>query len=378
MLVVAGIFAFDLYRFAVTPLLPNNQSVDYILQSGAGIQALSNDLVQLGILKPRQKYYLRLLIKLRGDDLRLKLGEYRLQPGETPDQIIDQLVAGRVLYHSITIIDGWTFDDLQRALASNPFVKHTLAHETPRQVMQSLGLARSSPEGLFFPDTYKFTLGTTDTSLLLWAYKVMQQHLQVAWQNRAAGLPYHSAYQALIAASLIEKETAIPEEGPMIAGVLLRRLEKRMRLQFDPTVIYAMGKTFRGNITKKDLSIDSPYNTYRVYGLPPTPIALPSMNSIESALHPDDSDNLYFVATGDGGHVFSATLKAHNIAVQAYLQKRAKQQKAIDAEPTEPLHQSVVTPLHKLSLLPVSPCPMLTMLRKPVGQDVICSNDRLS
>jgi UPF0755 protein len=371
-------FGYDLYHFASTPLLPNNQSVDYILKSGLGIQALSDDLIALGILKRRQKYYLRFLIKLRGDAMKLKSGEYRLQPGETPDQIIDQIVAGRVLYHSFTIIDGWTFANLKAALDESPFIKHTLVHDSTSQVMQQLGLTQQSPEGLFFPDTYKFTLNTKDTTLLKWACQVMQQHLQKAWQGRAKHLPYKNAYQALIAASLIEKETAIPKEGPMIAGVLVRRLQKRMRLQFDPTVIFAMGASYNGNISKKDLRMKSPYNTYTVYGLPPTPIAFPSLHSIESALHPDDSDNLYFVATGDGGHVFSADLKSHNIAVQEYIKKRIKARDRRRNLPKQ-TQGAYITPWQWLSATKTSsPCTNGYLALPVHGSSLICHDNGIS
>lgn len=328
MLISLAGFAYDLYHFANSPLLSNNESIDYVLKPGLGIQAFSNDLIHLGIIKPHQRYYLRLLIKLRGDTMALKSGEYRLQPNATPDDIIDQMVQGRVLYHDFTIVDGWTFRDLKQALALNPFIKHTIKQYSNKAILKKLQIKHPALEGLFYPDTYKFTRQMTDLELLAWAHQNMQKQLAEAWKNRAKGLPYQSAYQALIAASLIEKETAIPAEGSKIAGVLVRRLKKRMRLQFDPTVIYALGTHYDGRLTKQDLRIDSPYNTYRVYGLPPTPIALPSLDALQAALHPDDSHHLYFVATGTGGHVFSDTLEAHNLAVKKYiLNRKSKREK---------------------------------------------------
>ena len=233
-------------------------------------------------------------------------------------QLLDDLVAGKVIQYALTIPEGLTFRQIMQLLRQQPELRHTLADDSPAAVMQAIGEPGQSPEGRFYPDTYHFPRGTTDVQFLRRAYRTMAGVLQQEWQARDTGLPYKTPYDALIMASIIEKETAVPAERERIAGVFVRRLEKGMRLQTDPTVIYALGQSYDGNIHRRDLSLDSPYNTYRHAGLPPTPIAAPGRDSIDAALHPAPGEELYFVARGDGSHEFSRTLEEHNRAVARY------------------------------------------------------------
>jgi len=250
---------------------------------------------------------------------RVKAGEYLLEPTVTPRGLLDQLVAGRVLLHAVTFVEGWSFTQMLGALAESPAVDHTLADVAPETIMQMLGATEPSPEGLFFPDTYRFARGTRDLDILEQAYAAMHAHLEAAWATRTSSLPFDTPYEALILASMVEKETRIDAERGRIAGVFVRRLRIGMRLQSDPTVIYGMGAGFDGNLRVVDLQHDTPYNTYTRGGLPPTPIAMPGAGSLQAAVQPEEGDALYFVATGDGGHHFSATLAEHQQAVERYL-----------------------------------------------------------
>ena len=306
--------------FVKTPLILPETGLTYDLKPGTTIRRVASDLVAQGVLnKPT---LLRLVARWNGQASRLKAGEYHLPPRITPPQLLEILTSARVVQHTMTIIEGWTFNQLIAAVRRQDALKQTLEGVENDQIMARLGLDGVHPEGRFYPDTYHFPKGTTDKEFLLRAYHRMETFLQVAWEKRDKDLPLHSPDEALILASIIEKETAIPSERGKIAGVFVRRLKKGMRLQTDPTVIYGMGEAFDGNIRRRDLMTDTPYNTYMHKGLVPTPIALPSGAAIEAALHPEDGDALYFVATGDGGHHFSATLEAHNQAVRKYQLKR--------------------------------------------------------
>jgi UPF0755 protein len=252
---------------------------------------------------------------------KVKAGEYLLAPTLTPRGLLDQLVAGRVRLHAVTFVEGWTFAQMLAALENHPAVAHTLANETPASIMKALGADEASPEGLFFPDTYRFARGTRDLAILEQAYAAMRAQLEAAWATRASGLPFDTPYEALVLASLVEKETSIDGERTRIAGVYVKRLRLGMRLQSDPTVIYGLGTAFDGDLRTADLLKDTPYNTYTRAGLPPTPIAMPGAASLRAAVQPEETDALYFVATGDGGHQFSATLAEHQRAVQRYLRR---------------------------------------------------------
>lgn len=304
-------------EFINTPLNLPQAGIDYDLRPGATVSLLAKELQTEGIL--RKPLLLRLYARWHGQASRLKAGEYHLPAGITPPQLLEILTSARVVQHALTIIEGWTFKQLMAAVRRHPSLRQTLEGiEEEDRIMRKLGLAESSPEGRFYPDTYHFPKGTTDAEFLLRAYRRMQEVLQAAWEKRDENLPLKTPEEALILASIIEKETGIPAERRRIAGVFIRRLQKGMRLQTDPTVIYGLGDAYDGNIRRRDLLRDTPYNTYVRRGLTPTPIAMPSGAAIEAALHPEAGNALYFVATGDGGHVFSATLEEHNEAVRKY------------------------------------------------------------
>lgn len=266
-------------------------------------------------------WLLRAYARATGRAGRIKAGEYEVPAGANLPALLEQLVEGRVKLHSLTIIEGWTLAELQRALRRHRAVRKTLPKGDPTAVGEALGLAGVAAEGWFFPDTYRFPRGTTDVELLGLAHARMKILLDQAWQGRAAGLPLKSPYEALVLASIVEKETALDRERPKVAGVFIRRLQAGMKLQTDPTVIYGLGEDFDGDLTRRQLLKDTPYNTYTRTGLPPSPIALPGESSLLAAVHPDDSDALFFVASGegDGSHVFSANLRDHNAAVKRYL-----------------------------------------------------------
>jgi len=270
--------------------------------------------------------------RFTGQAARLKAGEYELQPGVTPKGILDQFVAGQVKLYPFIILEGWTITELLAALQANPAIVPTLHELSPKARLDALGLPAQHLEGQFFPDTYLVPRGTTDLSLLQQAAELMQVQLHKAWDNRAVGLPLASPYELLILASIVERETALDSERSEVAGVFIRRLQKRMRLQTDPTVIYGLGAAYDGNITRKHLLTDTPYNTYTRGGLPPTPIGMPGAASLLAAAHPDEGETLYFVATGenDGSHVFSRTLEEHNAAVAVYIARLRKARR--DAE----------------------------------------------
>lgn len=255
----------------------------------------------------------------------LQTGTYLFKPPLTAARLLNQLASGQgLMMNRITIIEGTTFKQLRQQLAANDEVRQTLAGKSEAEVLALIGVEEGHPEGLFAPDTYIFPPDETDVKILRRLYQQQQKILHKAWAGRAANLPYQSPYEALIMASIVEKETGNKAERPQIAGVFIRRLQLGMRLQTDPTVIYGMGDNYTGNIRKADLLAYTPYNTYRINGLPPTPIALPSKAAIEAAMHPAPGDAIYFVAKGDGSgrHNFSATLDEHNQAVNAYLQAR--------------------------------------------------------
>ncbi len=298
-----------------TPL-PLHEAVSYELQSGSNFIAVLNDLSGQGIVtRPR---YLRWYGRVSGLDRKIKAGEYQLQAGMTPRQLIAMLTRGKVRQYSLTIVEGWTFRQMMDLVRRSRELKQTLDGLDDAAIMERLGQPGVHPEGWFLPDTYHFPKGMSDLAFLKRANQAMQTVLNSEWARRAGNLPYKTPYEALIMASIVEKETGLASERRAIAGVFVRRLKKGMRLQTDPTVIYGMGARYQGNIRKSDLRRDTAYNTYRRAGLPPTPIALPGRDAIHASLHPDDSDNIYFVARGDGSHQFSATLKQHNEAVIKY------------------------------------------------------------
>jgi UPF0755 protein len=304
-----------------TPIANLRERTTFEVPRGASMRAIADTLHARGLLDQPQIWIV--WSRLTRRDSTLKAGEYELQPGLTPSSLLTLLSSGQVLLHSITFIEGSTFADVRNALVSNDAVRNENANRTDGELMRALGAPNLHPEGQFFPDTYRFARGTSDLELLGIAHRRLQEELQKAWQTRAADLPLASAYEALILASIVEKETALERERAQIAGVFIERLRRGMRLQTDPTVIYGLGVSYDGNIRRTDLSRDTPYNTYTRPGLPPTPIAMPSLESLRAAVQPEVSGALFFVATGegDGSHYFSKTLAEHNLAVKRYLRQ---------------------------------------------------------
>jgi UPF0755 protein len=316
LLVVAALFGWHYRDFLATPLALGEEGLVIELPRGAGLRQLSDDLATRGVIDSPDLLVLH--GRLSGLDTSLKAGEYRLEPGLTPPALLERLSSGRVMLHALTLVEGWTFAQALDAVRDKPELTATLDGLDVAAVMARLGLEGQHPEGRFFPDTYHFPRGTTDLEFLRRAYDTMTAELERAWAARAAGLPFDDPDEALVLASIVEKETSVAEERAEVAGVFVRRLHKGMRLQADPTVIYGLGDGFDGNLRRTDLRADTPYNTYTRHGLPPTPIALPGRGAIEAALNPADGKALYFVATGDGRHVFAETLAEHEANVRRY------------------------------------------------------------
>lgn len=309
-----------LVYYAIMPLklLPSSQEI--VIQPKSGLRSIANQLVAQGVLKEPWRFIL--LAKLLHKEQYLQAGSYTLNKNISPYHLLLSLNHGKTTQGSITFIEGRTFEQMRQKLAINDAVKQTIGGLSEQEILRQIGSSYSVAEGLFFPDTFYFDRNTTDIELLKISYNAMQSKLEKAWQKRDQNLPYKNSYEALIMASIIEKETGKADERPMIAGIFVNRLRLGMRLQTDPTVIYGMGLRFDGNIRKKDLSIDTPYNTYTRSGLPPTPIAMPGLAAIEAALHPADTKALYFVGRGDGSHAFSNNLAEHNRAVVRYQLKK--------------------------------------------------------
>jgi len=303
--------------FLRTSIVTVDEGIKYTVPDNTSMRIVVNDLYILNIIK--HPWLFNLLIKMKGAEHQLKSGEYLFPKGTTTTSLLTQITTGTGLaYHIFTIIPGWDFVQLRHALDHDENIKHTITTLNDAAVMQQLGHADVKPEGQFYPDSYFFIKGSTDIALLKRAYNLMQTKLTSAWKKRDTSVPFRSAYEALTAASLVEKEAKVEQDRPLIAGVIVNRIHKNMLLQIDPTVIYGMGTRYHGVIHHKDLLAHNPYNTYVVKGLPPTPIAIPSMDSLNAAMHPKHHNYLYFVAreNGDGSHQFSATLAEHDIAVK--------------------------------------------------------------
>lgn len=315
--------------FLRTPINLNNKQTILLVKSGDSISQLSKNWQQNGLIESLN--YLKLYYWLNPQLKKIKAGEYQLDVQETPVTLLDKLSKGKVIQHAFTIVEGMNRWQLFSALQAEEKLIYDINQDN---LAANLRISQNNIEGWLFPETYHFHAKSHASELIKRAYAKMLTVLNQQWQNRADGLPYESAYQALIMASIIEKETALDSEREIIAGVFVRRLQKNMRLQTDPTVIYGLGKDFNGNITRKDLTSKTAYNTYMINGLPPTPIAMPSERSIYAALHPADGESLYFVADGHGGHYFSNTIEEHNQAVKKYLrtlrEKRIRDKKIRD------------------------------------------------
>lgn len=301
------------------PIAGLTEAVTFEVPAGASMTGVADALHAKGILDEPGAWVRH--ARRSGVATRIQTGEYELLPGTTPAGLLEKFVAGDVLQHTLTIPEGWTIRQALAAIQSHPQVTVELKGLTEKQWMTRIGLADRHPEGQFFPDTYRFPRGTSDREVLVQAHARLQRELQAAWQRRAPDLPFDTAYEALILASLVEKETGAADERPLIAGVFVNRLRKGMRLQTDPSVIYGLGEKFDGDLRRRDLQADTPYNSYTRAGLPPTPIALTGRAALEAAVRPAATDALYFVATGmgDGRHFFATTLVAHNENVARHL-----------------------------------------------------------
>jgi UPF0755 protein len=316
--IAAGALVLDARRELLKPLaIAEHQTIE--LRPGSRLRDAIAILSERGLFtSQRQAPYLELWGRANGQAAQIKAGEYALDPGLSSLDLLALLVGGKTLLHELRIVEGLRFDQAIKLIADDPVLVHTLADTRVETVMAAIGQPDAHPEGRFFPDTYRFTKGTTDVAILRQAFNAMRRVLDESWTQRAADLPYAGPEDALTMASIVEKETGVPQERARIAGVFVRRLKMGMRLQTDPTVIYGLAERFDGNLRKADLLADGPYNTYVRAGLPPTPICLPGRAAIEAALHPAAGNELFFVSRGDGSHQFSATLQEHEAAVREF------------------------------------------------------------
>ena len=314
LLVVAGAVAYA--WVARRPLPLPEQPYGFTVRSGESLRAVARDLTAAGVLPA--DWTLVALARLKRVDRTIKAGNYELPAGTTLAGLLAKLTQGDVTQTSFTIVEGWSWRELREALLKEPDVAKTVLDRPDAEVMRAIGAGDTGPEGSFFPDTYFFAAGASDASLLKRAHSEMRRRLESAWANRAPDVPLKSPYEALVLASIVEKETGHAADRPLIASVLENRLQHGMRLQADPTVIYGIGERFDGNLTRRDLDSDTAYNTYQRDGLPPTPIALPGQASLDAVLHPPSTPYLYFVSRGDGSSEFSASLADHNRAVARY------------------------------------------------------------
>ena len=321
---VVAAAALAVAKYLDTPLTVAEDGLEFEIAPGTSFRAVSDRLGELGVTS--HPVLLRAYARWTGQASAVQAGDYLIEAGTTPVELLHKFTSGAVRLYPFTIVEGWNRWELLDALHDHPFVTATMTDEDWPALLEKLGAPVTHPEGLFLPETYHVPRGSSDRAILAKAYTLMQQVLTEEWRHRDESVPLDTPYQALILASIVEKETARADERARIAGVFVRRLEKRMRLQTDPTVIYGLGQAFDGNLTRHDLETDTPYNTYTRAGLPPTPIAMPGRASIHAALHPADGDALYFVATGlpDGSHSFSATKDEHDAAVADYLRRLRK------------------------------------------------------
>lgn len=318
---VVGIGVWQVQRFMTSEVTVPANGVEFEIPNGSAFASVSRELVDRGVIDG--DLWFRLYARWSGEANAVQAGDYLIESGATPASILQQFTSGAVRLYSFTIIEGWNHRDLLDALHANEMIAASMTEEDWPGLLVDLGASVAHPEGLFLPETYRFPRNTSDRELLAQAYSLMQDVLAEEWDARAAATRVTSPYEALVLASIVEKETARADERARIAGVFTRRMEKGMRLQTDPTVIYGIGPAFNGNLTRRDLRTDTPYNTYTRNGLPPTPIAMPGRAAIRSALNPASGTELYFVATGlgDGSHSFSATKSEHDAAVAEYLRR---------------------------------------------------------
>ena len=312
MLAAAGYGAW----YITTPLAVRALPVEVEIPRGAGFRTAMDQLEKAGIAVKRRHF--EVLARLLGAERDIKAGSYEILEAPTPLELLEKLTRGDVTQAEVRLIEGWTFLQFRTALDASADLRHDTRGLDDAEVLKRIQATEPHPEGLFFPDTYLFAKGSSDVAVLRRAYRAMQRHLKTEWDSRNANVPYQTPYDALIMASIIEKETGLASERDLIGGVLVNRLRIGMRLQVDPTIIYGLGTTFDGNLKKSHLLEDGPYNTYTRAGLPPTPIAMPGLASLKSALHPAKTDKLYYVSRGDGSSHFSRSIDEHNRAVSKY------------------------------------------------------------
>jgi len=313
--VAVGILWHQYREFLHTPLQIDQTGLVMIVEPGSNFRSVISELERKGVTRLDWRW--RLLSRLEHSSIRA--GEYGLRPGLSPPGLLELLESGKVVTYRFTIVEGWTVRQLLSALGRDPVLKRMI--NSIEDLADPAGLPGGHPEGWFLPETYTFTRGDSDLEILRRAYRDMLDNLEITWSGRDVGLPYETQYELLIMASIIEKETSLESERATIAGVFVRRLRNNWRLETDPTVIYGMGDAYQGNIRRRDLKTDTPYNTYTRRGLPPTPIALPGLASLQAAAHPEDGDAMFFVADGQGGHTFSSTLEEHNKAVRQLIRQ---------------------------------------------------------
>ncbi|WP_426105967.1 endolytic transglycosylase MltG [Massilia sp. TSP1-1-2] len=304
------------FYWAGQPITSSGEPIAFAITPGSGVGVASQQIAKAGV--PVNPFMFSMLARITRNASKIKAGAYELKPGATPRSLIAQLVRGEFAQESLTIIEGWTFRQMRAAVAANKSLNHDTAELSDKELMAKISTEYKAPEGLFFPDTYLFAKGSSDLKIYKQSHALLMERLAAAWAKRDASLPYKTPYEALIMASIVEKETGQKSERAMIAGVFVNRLKQGMMLQTDPTVIYGMGESYSGNIRKKDLEADTPYNTYAHVGLPPTPISLPGVQSLAAALGPAKTEALYFVSRGDGSSKFSDNLPDHNKAVNQY------------------------------------------------------------
>lgn len=313
---IAALAAAWLIHFSVTPVRLAKAPYEFTVHPGTGLKAVAHQLAADGVLVEGESFWI--LGRLLGKARTIQAGTYRLDKPLTPLEILDKLARGDVVFYEMLFVEGTTFKQWQAQLASHPRLRQTLPGKTDAQLRALFGTGDQPLEGWFFPDTYRFAPGSSDADILKRAHAAMTKRLADAWATRSADVPLKTPYEALIFASIVERETGLAAERPLIAAVFVNRLKRGMRLQTDPTVIYGMGERFDGNLRKKDLSADTPWNTYTRDGLPPTPIAMPGAASLKAAVNPAEAGYLYFVSRGDGSHEFTRTLEEHNRAVAKY------------------------------------------------------------
>lgn len=318
---LGALLAGGFYAWLNRPLNLPGEGVEFRVPPGTGLRGVVRAVAQAGVDLPAD--LMVLAARLQKKEGAIRAGTYGIAAGITPQQLLDTLVQGKVLQVEVRLVEGWTFKQWRAQLAGNPGLEHLTQALSDSELMERLGFAGRQPEGMFFPDTYLVDKYSSDLDLLASAAKAMQRNLEKEWAGREAGLPYGNPYEALIMASIVEKETGKEADRELVASVFVNRLRIGMRLQTDPTVIYGLGDNFDGNLRRIDLQTDTPYNTYTRAGLPPTPISMPGLASLQAALHPARTNALYFVARGDGSSHFSSTLDEHNQAVNRY-QRRGR------------------------------------------------------